>query len=84
MFTIVWLELFGLVALGIAAGVGLGYVAARVIAAQLAADSGFHMPVAFALEDGSALAFLLAAASCLCTLPAIMAYRQSPASALRG
>ena len=84
VFTIVWLELFGLVAIGIAAGVGIGYVAARMIAGQLAAESGFHMPVAFALEDASALALLLAAASCLCTLPAIMAYRQAPASALRG
>ena len=84
VFTIVWLELFGLVAIGIAAGVGIGYVAARMIAGQLAAESGFHMPVAFALEDASALALLLAAASCLCTLPAIMAYRQPPASALRG
>ena len=84
VFTIVWLELFGLVAIGIAAGVGIGYVAARMIAGQLAAESGFHMPVAFAVEDGSALALLLAAASCLCTLPAIMAYRQPPASALRG
>ena len=84
VFTIVWLELFGLVATGVGAGIGLGYIAARIIAAELERDGGFHMPVAFALEDASALALLLAAASCLCTLPAIMAYRQPPATALRG
>ncbi|MCD2173404.1 ABC transporter permease [Rhizobium sp. C4] len=84
VFGIVWLELFGLVAAGVVAGIGLGYLAARVIAARLAADSGFHMPVSFAAEDGGALALLLLAAACLCLLPAIIAYRQPPASALRG
>ncbi len=84
VFGIVWLELFGLVAVGIAAGLGLGYLAARVIAARLAAESGFHMPVGFAPEDMTSVGILLVASALLCALPAIIAYRQPPASALRG
>lgn len=84
VFGIVWLELFGLVAAGIAAGLGLGYLAARVIAARLAADSGFHMPVGFAAEDMTSIGILLIASALLCALPAIIAYCQPPASALRG
>ncbi len=84
VFGIVWLELFGLVATGIAAGLVLGYLAARVIAARLAADSGFHMPVGFAPEDVTSIGILLIASALLCALPAIIAYRQPPASALRG
>lgn len=84
VFGIVWLELFGLVATGIMAGLGLGYLAARVIAARLAADSGFHMPVGFAPEDVTSIGILLIASALLCALPAIIAYRQPPASALRG
>lgn len=84
VFGIVWLELFGLVATGIMAGLGLGYLAARVIAARLAADGGFHMPVGFAPEDMTSIGILLIASALLCALPAIIAYRQPPASALRG
>ncbi|MCD2177963.1 ABC transporter permease [Rhizobium sp. C1] len=84
VFGIVWLELFGLVATGIMAGLVLGYLAARVIAARLAADSGFHMPVGFAPEDMTSISILLIASALLCALPAIIAYRQPPASALRG
>ena len=84
VFGIVWLELFGLVATGIAAGLVLGYLAARVIAARLAADSGFQMPVGFAPEDMTSIGILLIASALLCALPAIIAYRQPPASALRG
>ncbi|MET3614854.1 putative ABC transport system permease protein [Rhizobium aquaticum] len=84
VFGIVWLELFGLVAAGIAAGLGLGYLAARGIAARLAADSGFHMPVGFATEDMTSIGMLLVASALLCALPALIAYRQPPASALRG
>ncbi len=84
VFGIVWLELFGLVAAGIAAGLGLGYLAARAIAARLAAHSGFHMPVGFAAEDMTSIGILLIASALLCALPAIIAYRQPPASALRG
>jgi putative ABC transport system permease protein len=84
VFGIVWLELFGLVSLGILAGLGLGYLAAHVIAARLATGSGFHMPVGFAPEDLASIAGLFIAAACLCALPAVIAYRQPPARALRG
>lgn len=84
VFGTVWLELFALVAVGILSGLGLGYLAARLIADRLAATSGFHLPVAFAQEDVFAVSLLFAATALISLLPAVLAYRQSPAAALRG
>jgi putative ABC transport system permease protein len=41
------------------------------------------MPVGFAREDGRVLMILLGFAAVLAALPAVLAYRQSPAQALR-
>lgn len=84
VFGTVWLELFALVATGIIAGLGLGYLAARLIADRLAATSGFHLPVAFAGEDVITVAVLFIGTALVSLLPAVIAYRQSPAAALRG
>lgn len=84
VFGIVWLQLFSLAAIGILAGLALGYGAARVIAARLATDSGFDMPVSFAGEDIYTIAILFAATAVISILPAALAYRQPPAPALRG
>lgn len=84
LFTIVWLELFVLVALGAIVGFGFGYAGALVISRQVAEGSGVTMPVAFLREDiGFALA-LLGFGAVISAVPAILAYRQSPAAALRG
>jgi putative ABC transport system permease protein len=45
--------------------------------------SGVAMPVGFAREDAGLAAVLLAVATILAALPAVLAYRQSPAQALR-
>ncbi|MFB9953078.1 FtsX-like permease family protein [Rhizobium puerariae] len=83
VFAIVWLELFVLVALGIGLGFLLGLFAAQVIAGIFTARSGVILPVGFASEDLRLALALLGVAAALATLPAILAYRQSPATALR-
>ncbi len=81
---IVWLEFFILVAAGIGLGFALGYAAALVLAGFFSQNSGVILPVGFKSEDGTLAAILLTFAAMLATLPAILAYRQSPAQALRG
>jgi putative ABC transport system permease protein len=83
VFGIVWLELFGLIAIGVAAGLGVGFAAARLIAGRLMADSGIQLPVVFARVDLGPIGALFLAAAIFSLLPALMAYRQSPVQALR-
>jgi putative ABC transport system permease protein len=83
VFTIVWLELFLLVALGIGLGYLIGFTAAHMIANAFTAQSGIVLPVEFARQDLLAAAVLLASAAVLAAIPAVLAYRQSPAKALR-
>ncbi|MGR6468858.1 ABC transporter permease [Rhizobium sp. PAMB 3182] len=83
VFGIVWLELFGLIAIGVAAGLGVGFAAARLIAGRLMADSGIQLPVVFARSDLGPIGALFLAAALFSLLPALMAYRQSPVHALR-
>ncbi|WP_137155820.1 ABC transporter permease [Rhizobium sp. FKL33] len=84
LFGIVWIELFGLIALGVASGFGLGYLAARAISGRLERQSGVAMPVEFLRDDLWLAAALLVTAAALAAIPAVLAYRQSPAAALRG
>jgi putative ABC transport system permease protein len=83
LFGIVWIELFGLIALGVAAGFGLGYAAALAISGRLSAASGVTMPVGFERGDVALALVLLGVAALLSAIPALLAYRQSPAAALR-
>ncbi|RUM09700.1 FtsX-like permease family protein [Rhizobium chutanense] len=83
IFGIVWLEFFALVAVGIALGFGLGFAAALSLSGMFSQTSGIAMPVGFAREDGGLAGVLLAFAALLAALPAVLAYRQSPAQALR-
>jgi len=84
LFAIVWLELFALVAIGVAIGFALGYAAALAISGVVTDGSGVALPVGFSKEDLGFVAVLLGSAAALAAIPAILAYRQSPASALRG
>lgn len=84
VFAIVWIEVVALAAAGIAAGIALGYVAARLIAARLTAASGLAFPVEFGPGDATLFLGLLLAAGVCALIPAAIAYRQSPAAALRG
>ena len=83
LFGIVWLELLGLLAVGVAAGIAIGYAAARLIAGRLVAESGIIMPVVFERGDLWLIGILLGAACLLAAVPGLLAYRQSPAAALR-
>ncbi|TPW30768.1 ABC transporter permease [Martelella alba] len=83
VFTIVWSELFALVGTGILLGYGAGFCAARMIADSIATERGFALPVSFEQADFAGIATVLAVAALLSALPALMAYRQPPAAALR-
>lgn len=84
VFLIVWGEVALIALAGIAAGVGLGLLAARVISARIEAASGLALPVEVAPGDFWMILGLFAAAGLCALIPAVMAYRQSPAVALRG
>ncbi|MGE7370268.1 FtsX-like permease family protein [Neorhizobium sp. NPDC001467] len=83
VFLIVWLELFLLVAIGIGLGFLLGLGAAHIGAQMFTAKSGVILPVGFSREDGRLAAILFALSAVLAAVPALLAYRQSPAQALR-
>ncbi|SIR08432.1 putative ABC transport system permease protein [Rhizobium sp. RU35A] len=83
VFGIVWSELFVLVLIGIALGFGGGYLAARLIGDAFTRQTGVILPVEFAAEDGGMALILLAIGMVFAAIPALMAYRQSPAQALR-
>lgn len=83
VFAVVWMEGFTLLGLGLLAGVGVGYGAARMIAARLEAQSGVALPVLFTADDLTPLLVLAGATAALAAVPALLAYRQSPAAALR-
>jgi len=81
---IVWLEVFAILGVGLLAGFAVGFAVARIIADRLAAASGLILPVAFAPADAGVLVTLLLIGAAVALIPAVLAYRQSPASALRG
>lgn len=83
VFLIVWLELFVLVALGVGIGFLVGLGAAQVGAHLFTAKSGVILPVGFTREDLRLGVVLLGFAAILAAVPALLAYRQSPAQALR-
>jgi putative ABC transport system permease protein len=83
VFVIVWLELFLLVALGVAVGFLVGFVAAGLIASAVTAKSGIVLPMELTNADLRAVLILLGASAILSAVPALLAYRQSPAAALR-
>lgn len=84
IFALVWCEGCAMLAVGLLAGFGLGYAAARVIAARLTSYGGFALPVMFTGDDVKPLLILAGATAVLAAIPALLAYRQSPAAALRG
>jgi len=83
VFAIVWGEVLLIAGTGLSLGFGLGYVAARALSSAFTAASGFALPVAFAAGDLVRLGVLLGVTALVASLPALLAYRQSPASALR-
>ncbi|KAA8996388.1 FtsX-like permease family protein [Affinibrenneria salicis] len=84
IFLLIWSGLMSIVGAGVLAGVGLGYLAARAVAAAMSEKSGFVLPVMLDGEDTLFILSLLAIAALVLTLPAMMAWRYSPAQALRG
>ncbi|MBN3066087.1 FtsX-like permease family protein [Pectobacterium aquaticum] len=84
IFTLIWSGLMSLVSVGVLLGVGLGYLAARAIAVVMSEKSRFVLPVTLEWEDIHFVLLLLLVAAVVLTIPAMLSYRQSPATALRG
>ncbi|MGY5774808.1 ABC transporter permease [Rhizobium sp. LEGMi135b] len=80
---LVWGELFLLFAAGILLGIALGYAAALVISARLAASTAVRLPVGFSLDDFWLVGGFAAVAAIISIVPAFSALRSSPAAALR-
>ena len=83
IFAIVWTEAFAIIGAGLLAGFGIGYAAARALSGIFTQASGVVLPVSFAAHDCVLLAGLLIVSGVVASVPALLAYRQSPASALR-
>lgn len=83
VLSIVWLETFVVLFAGLLAGFAIGYGAARILSRHLGEASGVVMPVEFRAVDGWMLLVLLAVTALATLLPALIAYRQTPARALR-
>lgn len=83
IFGIVWGEVLLIAGLGLLCGFGIGYAGARVLSSLFSAASGFTLPVSFVAADLVRLALLLAVTGIVASVPAMLAYRQSPAAALR-
>ena len=84
VFAIVWSHGTLLVLAGAALGVGVGLVAARVLSALIAAETGVAMPLRIASADAVPLAAFVLVGAALATLPAWAAARREPVAALRG
>lgn len=84
VFGVVWSELLLIVGAGVALGVAFGFAGAKALALALGRQSGIALPVTLETSDLAFAAALLGVASIIAIVPAVWAYRQSPASALRG
>ncbi len=84
VFTLVWGELLALVVLGVGLGYALGFAAAWNLSRLFTGSFGVYLPVEFVAGDAAAAGGLLLVAALVSAVPAVLAYRQSPASALRG
>lgn len=84
VFAIVWGEAVLIAGSGLAAGFALGYAGALGLSSAFSAASGVVLPVAFEAGDLARFAGLVLAAALAASIPALLAYRQSPAAALRG
>lgn len=83
VLVIVWLELFILIALGIILGFAFGYGAAILLSMLFSGESGILLPVGFIRSDLASVAAIALFSAVLALAPALLAYRQSPAAALR-
>ncbi|WP_342362520.1 FtsX-like permease family protein [Terrarubrum flagellatum] len=83
VFSLVWIEMLVLLLLGVALGIVFGWGGAKLFTAWLARTSGVVAPVEFTGEDAAWIAILIAAGMVVAAAPAMLAYRGSPAAAMR-
>ena len=83
VFGIVWIEAFAILAAGVGLGFGIGYAVVSALSRRLGAESGVALPVEFQQGDIWTLGILFLVTAVVTLLPALLAYRQSPAQALR-
>lgn len=79
---LVWIGLMSLVSVGLAVGVGVGYLAALWISHQITTLYGMALPVTLTRSDGVFILTLWCVLALILLIPALMTYRHSPAQAL--
>lgn len=83
ILAMVWGGIFAILLAGLLIGFAIGYFAARVLSQTLSGVSGIVMPVEFHSTDAQTLLMFLLVAAIATLVPAAIAFRQSPAQALR-
>ena len=78
-----WLELGVVLLGGVAAGVALGWFAARLAAGALAQAAGAPVPVALGWGEFALAASILAGGLCAAVVPALVGGRAAPGAALK-
>ena len=84
VFATVWLDVAVTLVAGAVSGILLGWAGAYAVSAQLARRTSIALPVAITTAELKLVALVVIIAMALAVIPAILAYRESVAAALRG
>ena len=79
-----WMELGAVLAVGVAAGTGLGWAAAAGAGAVLGGAAGLHIPVTLSWADAALAAAVLAGGLLAAAMPALSGSRMPPGAGLKG
>ena len=82
VFTVVWIEVVLLIAVGAALGVLFGWGASNLLSHWMASQLGFAMPVRLGATEGLLVAALIVTAAIVATLPAWLVFRRPIAEGL--
>jgi putative ABC transport system permease protein len=82
VFSVVWIEVALLIAVGALLGTGLGWVAAKLLSHWAQLQLGFEMPVRLGAAEGLLVGGLVLAGALIGLLPAWLSFRRSIAEGL--
>jgi len=82
VFSVVWMEVALLIAIGAVFGTVLGWVAAKLLSHWAQLQLGFEMPVRLGTAEGLLVGSLVLAGALIGLLPAWLSFRRSIAEGL--
>lgn len=83
VFSVVWLYVGALIGSGIAIGLPLGWIAAGIVSALIAGETGVAMTASIGVAELALAGALMALGLLLAVVPAVLTYRKPVADALR-